>query len=125
MAIRIGHKVRFLNEKGEGVVTRFKDKKTVYVEVDGFEIPYGIDNLVLVDTEIVFKDKENETEEVGNEAVYFVLEPDHEMPLLQSKYSFYLFNSSAYNLLFTYSVKDGNDYRRLNMGSWGLIRNCC
>jgi hypothetical protein len=119
MAIRIGHKVRFLNEKGEGIVTRFKDKKHVFVEVDGFEIPYNIDNLVLVDTEIIFTDKENETEEVGNEAVYFVLEPDHEMPLLQSKYSFYLFNSSAYNMLFTYSVKDGNDYQTLKHGELG------
>ena len=51
MAIRIGHKVRFLNEQGEGIVTRFKDKKTAFVEIDGFEIPYSVDNLVLVDTE--------------------------------------------------------------------------
>ena len=122
MAIRIGHKVRFLNEQGEGIVTRFKDKKTAFVEVDGFEIPYAIDNLVLVDTEIVFKDSENKPEEVQNEAVYFVLEPDHEMPLLQSKYSFYLFNSSAYNMLFTYSVKDGNDYQTLKHGELGAFQ---
>jgi len=39
--------------------------------------------------------------------------------LLQSKYSFYLFNSSAYNMLFTYSVKDGNDYQTLKHGELG------
>ena len=71
MAIRIGHKVRFLNEKGEGIVTRFKDKKTAFVEVDGFEIPFRLNDLVLIDTEIVFNEERNETEEVKNEAVFF------------------------------------------------------
>ena len=33
----------------------------------------------MVDTEIIFKDKENEMEEIGNGAVYFVLEFDHEI----------------------------------------------
>ena len=121
MAVRIGHKVRFLNEKGEGIVTRFKDKKTAFVEVDGFEIPYSIDSLVLVDAEIVFKDdeKENHTEETKDEAVYFVLEADHELVLLHGKYSFYLFNSSSYNLLYTYSVKDGTNYQTLKQGELG------
>ena len=77
MAIRIGHKVRFLNEKGEGIVTRFKDKKTAFVEVDGFEIPYSVDNLVLIDTEIVFNKEESATEETKNEGVFVVIEPEH------------------------------------------------
>ena len=119
MNIRIGHKVRFLNEKGEGIVTRFKDKKTAFVEVDGFEIPYLLDNLVLAETEIVFNTEANHTEESTNEAVFFVLEPDHEMPLLQAQYAFYLFNSSSYNLLFTYAVKDGNNYQTLKHGELG------
>ena len=38
MKLRIGDKVRFLNEVGEGVVSQIKDKFTVYVEMnDGFE----------------------------------------------------------------------------------------
>ncbi len=122
MAIRIGHKVRFLNEKGEGIVTRFKDKKTAFVEVDGFEIPFPLTNLVLIDTEIVFNEERNETEEVKNEAVFFVIEPDHEMPLLHAQYGFYLFNSSSYNLLFTYSVKDGNNYQIIKHGELGAFQ---
>lgn len=118
MPIRIGNKVRVLNEKAEGVVTRFKDRVTVFVDVDGFEIPYHIDNLVLVDTEIVFS-KEEQTEETKNQSVYFVLEPDHELPMLHSHYSFYLFNSSAFNLLFTYSIRDGNDYQAIKQGECG------
>jgi len=122
MAIRIGHKVRFLNEKGEGIVTRFKDKKTAFIEVDGFEIPYSVDDLVLIDTEIVFNKEESSTEETKNEAVFFVIEPDHEMPLLHAQYSFYLFNSSSYNLLFTYSVKDGNNYQTIKQGELGAFQ---
>jgi hypothetical protein len=38
MKLRIGDKVRFLNEVGEGVITRFKDKETVFVEMqDGLK----------------------------------------------------------------------------------------
>src|SRR5438309_1336833 len=122
MIIRIGNKVRFLNEKGEGIVTRFKDKSTVFVEVDGFEIPYTIKSLVLIDTEIVFTEKENDSyrdEEIKNEAVFFVVEPDHELLLLQNEFSLYLLNSSAYNLLYTYCIKDGNQYQTMTQGELG------
>ena len=47
MKLRIGDKVRFLNEVGEGVVSQIKDKFTVYVEMnDGFEIPIASNQLV-------------------------------------------------------------------------------
>jgi hypothetical protein len=78
--------------------------------------------LVLIDTEIVFNGEQHLTEETKNEIVYFVLEPDHEMPLLHSQYSFYLFNSSSYNLLFTYSVKDGNGYQTIKQGELGAFQ---
>ena len=118
MAIRIGNKVRFLNESGEGIVTRFKDKETAFVEVDGFEIPYNIKKLVLVDTEIVFtsEPEEKTDEEIKNEAVFFVIEPDHELLLLQNELSFYLLNSSSYNLLYTYCIKDKNQYQTIKQG---------
>lgn len=119
MKIRIGHKVRFLNEKGEGVVTRIKDKHHVYVDVDGFEIPYRVSDLVLVDTEIVFSDDDKQPEEMRNEAVFFVVEPDHELPLLQNEFGFYLLNSSSYHLLFTYSIREGNQYQTTKHGELG------
>ena len=54
MKLRIGDKVRFLNEVGEGVITRFKDKETVFVEMkDGFEIPYLCKHLVPIHTELI------------------------------------------------------------------------
>jgi hypothetical protein len=43
--IKIGDKVKFLNDVGGGVVTRFLNKNMVMVEnYDGFEIPYPIYN---------------------------------------------------------------------------------
>jgi len=122
MKIRIGNKVRFLNEKGEGVVTRIKDKNHVFVEVDGFEIPYRVSELVIVDTEIIFSEDDKHTEEIKHESVFFVVEPDHEMPLLQNEFGFYLLNSSSFNLLFTYSIRDGNLYQTTKQGEIGAFQ---
>lgn len=119
MNIRIGNKVRFLNEKGEGVVTRIKDKTYAFVEVDGFEIPYRISDLVLVDAEIVFSEADEKTVEIGQESVFFVAEPDHDLPLLQNELSFYLLNSSSFHILYTYSIKDGTLYQTTKQGELG------
>jgi len=124
MKLRIGDKVRFLNEKGEGIVSRIKDNKTVFVELpDGFEIPYLSTQLVPIHTElIVHKDAENiELTPGANlvDAFYFVIEPDHETQVLISEYTIYLFNSSAYNILYTYSIKDDAYYQTLKYGEVG------
>lgn len=119
MNIRIGNKVRFLNEKGEGIVTRLKDKHTAFVEIDGFEIPYSISQLVLIDTEIIFSEADKQSHEVSHESVFFVVEPDHELPLLQNELGFYLLNSSAFSILYTYSIRDGNLYQTTKQGELG------
>ena len=49
MKFNIGDRVSFLNEKGEGEIKSFSSKKTAMVLTeDGFEIPYSIEQLVLV-----------------------------------------------------------------------------
>ena len=55
MFLKVGDKVRFLNEAGEGMVTEIKDKKQVLVEVDGFDMPFHIKDLLLVgaDNEVI------------------------------------------------------------------------
>ena len=48
--IKIGDKVKFLNDVGGGVVTGFAGKNMVYVEnYEGFEIPYPVSQLVNVE----------------------------------------------------------------------------
>jgi hypothetical protein len=134
MKLRIGDKVRFLNETGEGVVTRFVDKNTAYVELpDGFEIPYAIKQLVPVHTELIINSEADnldlDPESGVTDAVYFVIEPDHEMPVLVSDYKIYLFNSSSYNLIYAYSIKDEAYFQTLKHGEVGayqkiLLKTC-
>src|ERR1043165_7899199 len=98
MKLRIGDKVRFLNEVGEGVVSRIKDKHTVFVEMsDGFEIPFMARELVPIHTELIVDDTaENivlNPEASVADAVYFVVEPDHDYSPLVNDYKIYLFNA--------------------------------
>jgi DNA-nicking Smr family endonuclease len=127
MKLRIGDKVRFLNEVGEGVITRFKDKETVFVEMtDGFEIPYLCKHLVPIHTELILNPEveniEMELETILSDSIYFIIEPDHEMPALVSDYKFYLFNSSSYNVSFSYSVKDDVYFQTLKHGELGAYQ---
>lgn len=124
MKLRIGDKVRFLNEVGEGIVSRIKDKQTVFVEMlDGFEIPFLINQLVPIHTELIL-DKDAENIELNpdahlTDAIYFVIEPDHEFASLINDYKIYLFNASSFNLLFSYSIKDEEYFQTLKHGEIG------
>jgi hypothetical protein len=127
MKLRIGDKVRFLNEVGEGVITRFKDKETVFVEItDGFEIPYHSKHLVPIHTELILnpevENMELEIETILSDSVYFIIETDHEISTLVSDYKFYLFNSSSYNMSFSYSVKDDAYFQTLKHGELGAYQ---
>ncbi|MDP1802890.1 MAG: hypothetical protein Q8L81_16130, partial [Bacteroidota bacterium] len=127
MKLRIGDKVRFLNETGEGVVSRIKDKLSVFVEMqDGFEIPYLASQLVPIHTELIIdKDADNielNPEAHVNDAVYLIIEPDHELPTLINDYKIYLFNSSSYNVLFSYSIKDEEYFQTLKHGELGAYQ---
>ncbi len=58
MKLKIGDNVRFLNEKGEGTVSKIINKTTVAVVIsEGLEIPYLISELVLVFDETKPKEK--------------------------------------------------------------------
>lgn len=124
MKLRIGDKVRFLNEVGEGTVSRIKDKQTVFVEMlDGFEIPFLINQLVPIHTELIL-DKDAENIELNpdahlTDAIYFVIEPDHEFASLINDYKIYLFNASSFNLLFSYSIKDEEYFQTIKHGEIG------
>ena len=127
MKIRIGDKVKFLNEVGEGVVSRIKDASSVYVEMsDGFEIPFLLNQLVPVHTELILnKDAENidlEEEAYLSDCLYFVVEPDHELADLVNEYRIYLFNASSYNILFTYAIKDDAHYQCIKHGEVGAYQ---
>jgi len=124
MKLLIGDKVRFLNEVGEGIVSRIKDKLTVFVEMqDGFEIPFLVNQLVPIHTELIInKDAENielSPEAQLSDAVYFVIEPDHDFPSLINDYKIYLFNASSFNIMYAYSIKDEEYFQTIKHGEVG------
>ena len=127
MKLRIGDKVRFLNEVGEGIVTRIKDKDNVFVEMqDGFEIPFLSNQLVPIHTELIIdKDAENIELNLDSQiadAIYFIIEPDHELPSLISDYKIYLFNASSFNIMYSYSIKDDDYFQTLKHGEVGAYQ---
>lgn len=127
MKLRIGDKVRFLNETGEGIITRFKDKESAFVEMnDGFEIPYPVKELVPIHTELILNTEADNMDVLPEssiaDTIYFIIEPDHEMPLLANDYAIYLFNSSSYNLQFAYSIKDDAYFQSLKHGEIGAFQ---
>ena len=63
--MKIGDKVRFLNEIGGGIVTGFRGKDIVLVEdADGFDIPMPIRECVVIDTDV---DRGGAVDSKGNE----------------------------------------------------------
>lgn len=130
--IKVGDKVKFLNDVGGGVVTRFLNKNLVMVEnYDGFEIPYPILQLLNTsDPELNVgsgsQAKQNiqtqiapkiEIEESPGEIIngknspdfYFCFVPADSRNPLAADIKLYLVNDSNFTVLFRYSHinKDG------------------
>jgi len=50
MKIKVGDKIKFLNEAGQGTVTKIVSKDTALVlGSDGFEVPYMMSELLIVE----------------------------------------------------------------------------
>ncbi len=121
MKIKVGDRVKFLNDTGSGEVTRIMDAKTALVQVEGgFEVPWMIRDLV-VDEGIYYDEKEevdspdqvptvresfsaefgnNEIDDspIEDEEILLALLPEGESP----NFEVYLINSSSYH--FKYAI---------------------
>ena len=139
--MRIGDKVRFLNEPGGGRVSGFKDKNIVLVEdEDGFEVPMLLNEVVVIgnenyDTQHVVEMKQkskaveilvdNEPAErpvtfkpmpeqrKGGEllSAYLAFVPIDPKELSQTRFESYFINDSNYYLRFTYLTAEGNSWQ--------------
>ncbi len=128
MQINIGDKVRFLNEAGGGVVTKIVDNNKALVLVDdGFEIPYLLNELVIIqkytneskslEKNTVIEDdqlidvppilaKQVEQEEDNETIIYnnsSIFNPILAFTHTNSGYSLYLINDGNYFLLYVLS----------------------
>ena len=124
--IKVGDKVKFLNDVGGGVVTGFVNKNTVNVEgEDGFEVPYPIKELVNVSApELNVKTNTSVQQEVPVEVVkepeyiepkgeiingknspdfYFCFVPNDAKNPLSGDIELYLVNDSNFTVLYSYS----------------------
>lgn len=138
--IKVGDKVKFLNDVGGGVVTGFINKNTVNVEgEDGFEVPYPINQLVNVSAPELNVgspkvEKEITTTEIAPEPQY--LEPKGEIingknspdfyfcfvPVdpknpLSEEIELYLVNDSNFTVLFNYSYLTTNSVEAIKQGT--------
>lgn len=120
--MKIGDKVRFLNDVGGGVVKGFKNKEVAIVESEGFDIPVLIRECVVIEphnetqvrssvkptevfTPTVVKEepiKIEETKEGENITVCLAFLPVDIKRINDTAYESYLVNDSNYFLAFNY-----------------------
>ena len=139
--MKIGDKVRFLNEVGGGIVKGFKGKDTVLVEdADGFDIPMLIRNCVVIDTddynmkprssvsaapkveepvkpvkpEIASRPSEVRGGDRLNVMLGFV--PEDVKAITSTPFEAYLVNDSNYYLYYTYLSAEGRAWKSRSHG---------
>ncbi|HTL81159.1 MAG TPA: DUF2027 domain-containing protein [Bacteroidia bacterium] len=136
MKLNKGDKVRFLNEKGEGVITRIINPTTAMVEIeDGFEYEYPLNQLVPAEpintavslkredgtrkTEDRKEDVEKHDEKRVNypEGIYLAFIPKNQQFPSAGKIDLVLFNNSSYDIYFTLSLKDGREWMCMESGA--------
>ncbi len=119
MNYKIGDKVRFLNEKREGIVCKIINKTTVGVIIeDGFEVPVLISELILVEDNTIEKELpkpalpivhpiekyEIAQNNLKQEGIYIAFSPEKENDIEHSNMNVWLINHTAYQTMFTFSV---------------------
>ena len=139
MKFHKGDKVRFLNETGEGVVTKILSAGMVMVEIeDGFEYEFPANQLVpfdpIVSKKPIAKETENEKEnsEVTPntqlpspfpQGIYLAFIPKHQQFPSAGEIDLVFYNHSDYDIYFTISLKDGSEWTCINSGTLGPGRN--
>src|SRR5574337_810451 len=135
MQFHKGDKVRFLNEKGEGVITKILGNGMVMVEVeDGFEYPYLTNQLVPTapiektpEPKKISLLKENRVTENNFEeevfsfpdGIYLAFIPQHQGFPAAGKIDVALYNHSDYDIFYTLSLKEGSKWNCIQSGGIG------
>lgn len=141
MTLKIGDRVRFLNDVGGGIVTAYLDDKMVEVKTDdGFELPilatellpdlstgYGINDddsdteehvtnqSHRIEDEVAIKTEDYRHAKFKGEA-FLAITPDNEKLLHVSDLKLYIINDSNYSLYYTISQTEGSVYELIKTG---------
>ncbi len=127
MSIKVGDKVKFLNDVGGGEVTEIIDYSTVRVLTDdGFEFPHLLSDLVIIESENkdsffnvvpeskepvksieeqIFNDEQLVVKDNEDVNIYFAFVPENQNKPTESRQSLYLINDSNWHLLFVYQIR--------------------
>lgn len=137
MQFRKGDRVRFLNERGEGVISRLMGQGMAMVEIeDGFEYPYPVNQLVPVNP---IQAPETPRTSAGQPAMaqpgiptapaainsrypdglYLAFIPKHQAFPSAGKIDLVLLNHSTYDIYYTLSLKDGGLWTCIQAGMLG------
>lgn len=139
MKFQKGDKVRFLNEKGEGTVTRLLGRDQVMVEVeDGFEFPFPVDQLVPADPiknsvpkpeikkETPAEEKKTSAPATVNarqpDGIYLALVPQNQHFPSAGKLDLVLFNHTDYDIYYTLALKERGLFSAVQGGALGPRR---
>jgi len=133
MNFRKGDRVKFLNDVGQGTIVRFQDEKIALIlNDDGFEIPVLISELLKLEGDYDFSEKENnnlnsntgitqqanniveendDLEEDGLNAdkkanVFFALVPKDQKDIANSDLEVYLINDSNFRVMYSISKSE-------------------
>ena len=113
--LKIGDKVRFLNEQGEGIIVAFRGKDLALVQIeDGFEIPTPVKELVPVHDEnkpaqrIVQQEEARIVKPIGTETIVLCITPDGGP--FSNTFGVSLVNNSTYKIVYTITQVLGQAY---------------
>lgn len=137
--VKVGDKVKFLNDVGGGTVTGFVSKNLVNVaDDDGFEVPYLISQLVNISApelnersktqekpEAKTQEREPEYIEPAGEIIngknapdfYFCFVPVHPQNAVSGEIEIIVVNDSNYKLMFNYSYLRENGVEHQSSGT--------
>ena len=142
MKFNIGDKVKFLNEKGGGIISKILSNSMVNVAIDeGFDVPVLAGDLILIESsnasERMFEEHYNvevkhsqlkaavppPPEPVSKkpfkmpEAIYLGVVPDDQKRLIIGGVEVFLINNSGYDIIYTLFLRDRDKYLGIDFGN--------
>jgi hypothetical protein len=129
MKFSIGDKVSFLNEKGEGTVSRMIGKDMVGVTIeDGFELPFHVSELVSREPVAQAAPTKQEAAPVSQknkeEGIYLAVSPTKPSDIPNSDFSLWLINHTDYEIMYVCSSGNSNELEVFDRGeapAWSVL----
>ena len=139
MHFKIGDKVRFLNEKGEGIISKIINKTTVGVTIeDGFELPFAVSELLtipkdptspspskIVEEPVFFNETTSKSiiTKEEQEGIYMAFSPEKMNDIAHSDFNVWLINYTGYQILFSYSIVSAKGFKTVETGTIQAFEN--